>query len=87
MSKGNLILSIYSRPECHLCEEMFEALKPWQKRYGFVINIVDIDSDIELTKRFAARIPVLLSSDVEICQYYLDEAALKQFFQNSSLVE
>ena len=83
MSKSELILSIYSRPECHLCEEMVYALKEWQSRFDFKKNIIDIDQDSSLTSRFAARIPLLAAGDVEICEYHIDEKALSIFFENA----
>ncbi len=82
MSDYELILSIYSRPECHLCEEMLIALKKWQSRYEFQINIIDIGQNSSLTSRFAARIPLLAAGDIEICEYHIDEIALSHFFEN-----
>jgi len=82
MNNTELVLSIYTRAECHLCEEMLESLNSWQSRFDFKVKIVDIDQDPSLTDRFAARIPVLVMGDIEICQYYLDENALSIFFKN-----
>lgn len=70
--------TVYGRPECHLCDELVAALKPWQSRYGFLIEQVNIDTDATLTSRYAARIPVLVLDDVEVCQYFLDEKQLQQ---------
>ncbi len=83
MIECELILSIYSRPECHLCEEMLIALKKWQSRFEFKINIIDIDQDPTLTSRFAARIPLLTAGDIEICEYHVDEKALLHFFEKA----
>ena len=82
MNDAALILSIYTRAECHLCDDMLDGLKRWQKHYNFTINIVDIDTDSSLTERFAARIPIIAAGDTEICQYHLDETALSRFFSN-----
>ena len=81
MNDTELVLSIYTRAECHLCEEMLDALKSWQSRFNFKLKIVDIDQDSSLTDRFAARIPVLAAGDIEICQYRLDDNALMRFFK------
>jgi Glutaredoxin-like domain (DUF836) len=81
MNNTELVLSLYTRAECHLCDEMLDGLKSWQNRFDFKINIVDIDQDSSLTDRFAARIPVLAMGDIEICQYHLDENALSRFFE------
>lgn len=37
---------------------------------------VDIDRDVELIRRFGARVPVLCRDDKEICHYFFDESAL-----------
>lgn len=84
MNDTDFVFSLYSRPECHLCDEMFDALKKWQSRFNFSVNIIDIDQDSSLTARFAARIPLLAFGDVEICEYHLDEDALLQFFKDKN---
>jgi glutaredoxin-like protein DUF836 len=81
MNEPELVLSIYSRPECHLCDEMIEALKKWQSYFNFEVNIINIDQDTFLTARFAARIPLLAVGNIEICEYHLDEKALLHFLE------
>ena len=82
MNDPALVLSLYTRAECLLCEEMLDGLKSWQSCFDFKLNIVDIAQDKSLTDRFAARIPVLAMGDIEICQYHLDENALSRFFKH-----
>ncbi|MCG8379582.1 MAG: glutaredoxin family protein [Proteobacteria bacterium] len=83
MNESKLTLSVYSRSGCHLCDEMLEALRPWQQQYGFSINIIDIDSDAELRDRFTDKIPVLSAKNIDICQFRLDESALEHFLTNT----
>ena len=82
MSKVELDFFVYSRNGCHLCEVMIEKLEDWNKQYNFNLNIVDIDKDEILQKKYAARVPVLVAGNVEICEYFLDENALSRLFQN-----
>lgn len=84
MNEPELVLSIYSRSECHLCEEMLAALKKWHGRFNFKVKIIDIDQDPSLTTRFAARIPLLAVGDIKICEYHLDKKALLHFFENAN---
>ncbi|HIF51044.1 MAG TPA: glutaredoxin family protein [Thiotrichaceae bacterium] len=84
MSETELVLSLYSRAECHLCEEMLDALKQWQNRFDFRVNVIDIDQNSSLTERFAARIPLLALGDIEICEYFLDEAAFLDIFESKN---
>ena len=86
MNRGKVLLSIYTRKGCCLCEDMLSGLKKWQEQYSFDIELVDIDSDQDLLNRFAARIPVLADGTTEICQYYLDEAALGGHLNNRNTI-
>lgn len=79
---GELRLTVYGRAECHLCDDLIAALKPWQNRYNLLVEEVDIDSDADLTARYAARIPVLTLDDVEVCQYFLDEQSLQRLLDD-----
>ena len=69
-------LTVLSREYCHLCEELITALKQFQGRYSFDIEIVDVDQRPELEDRWGDKVPVLLDGDLEICHYYLDNAAV-----------
>ena len=51
---------LYSRPDCHLCEEARELLREIEREGGaFHLEEVDIDSDDALHRRFLERIPVI----------------------------
>lgn len=52
-------ITLYSRPGCHLCEEMKRAIAPARKREAFDWEEVDIDGDPELVSRYGESIPVL----------------------------
>lgn len=81
---AELIFSLYSRPECCLCDEMINNLKKWQKQFKFVIKVFNIDDNQELTARYAARIPLLAVNDIEICEYHFDEKSFLQFLRNNN---
>jgi len=73
-------LTLYTRSYCSLCEEMHRALLPFQQRYGFDLELVDVDSDPALEACFDEKVPVLMSGEEEICHYHLDEKALQRYF-------
>ncbi|MFQ6022265.1 MAG: glutaredoxin family protein [Acidiferrobacterales bacterium] len=73
---AGVVLTLYGRTHCHLCEEMQVALEPWRSRLGFVVKSVDIDDDPILCARFGDKVPVLMQNDREICRYIFDEQAL-----------
>lgn len=77
-------LTVYGRPECHLCEEMLAGLQALLTQ-GFVFSVeyIDIDARDELRALYGKRIPVLKVDGEELCQYFLDEEKLKQRLQRN----
>lgn len=71
-------LTLYSRPDCHLCEAVLEELRPLLKE-GVTVESVDVDSDVALERRYGLRIPVLAAGDVEISGYPLDRERIRHY--------
>jgi thiol-disulfide isomerase/thioredoxin len=74
------VLVVYGREDCHLCLDMIAALREWQGRHGFHLEIIDVDSDDDLKSRYGERVPVLMAEGEEICHYYLNYRALDAYF-------
>jgi hypothetical protein len=70
------VLTVLSREYCHLCEELITALKQFQGRYAFDIEVIDVDRHPQLEEKWGDKVPVLLDGDLEICHYYLDIEAV-----------
>lgn len=71
-------LQLYSRPGCHLCEELAERLvRLLQGRAD--VQIVNIDDDLLLKKRYGRRIPVLAVEGRELSAYPLDVGAVEAY--------
>ena len=73
-------LIIYGRKECHLCFDMIAALNELQTRFCFRVELVDVDSNVELLAQFGERVPVLIAGGEEICHFHLDPIALDAYF-------
>jgi hypothetical protein len=57
---------------------MLEALAALRAELQFTLETVDVDSEPVLRSRYGKFVPVLVDSGgVAICQYRLDEAALR----------
>lgn len=69
-------LRIYSRPGCHLCEQLLEDLMPLV-RGRLEIEVVNIDDDADLGREYGTRIPVIEFAGQFICQYTLDRIAIR----------
>jgi len=73
-----LILTLYSRPGCYLCEQAVDAIMALRAEgYRFELREVDIDSDERLLKRYLERIPVVLLDGEIVSELVLDPAALR----------
>ncbi len=58
MTRAQKII-LYTRPDCHLCE----LVHPMLEAGGIPWYPVDIESDLELSKKYGIRIPVLYRKD------------------------
>ena len=56
---------IYSKPDCHLCEEAKVAIKAAGCSTQFNLEEVNIESDPELKRRYRYDIPVITINGVE----------------------
>ncbi len=70
-------LTLLTRPECGLCEEMQSELAALRRQHPLPpLQLVDVDSDPELRRRYGLKIPVLLFENVPVCSVRLDAAEL-----------
>jgi len=79
---GRLVLTLYSRAWCHLCEEMLAGLQELQARRPFELEVVDIDTRPALELRFGEIVPVLMHGERELCHYRLDAATVTDYLLN-----
>ena len=77
-----IVLTVYSRPECHLCDELIAELLPLVRGRARV-DIVDIDEDEALHARYFLEIPVVKDGDSELCRYHLDRDRILQHLARS----
>lgn len=75
-------LTLLSRPECGLCETMLADLAEYARSHPLPsIDIVDVDSDAELARRYGLHIPVLLYQGQPVCRVTLDRQALARLLR------
>jgi glutaredoxin len=70
-------ITVYSRPDCHLCAEAMTALLALQDELGFGLTEFDIDRDPALQRAYFERIPVIALDGEELFDYFVDEAILR----------
>ncbi len=74
-------LTVLSREWCHLCHDLLDALEPLQGGFVFELEVLDVDAFPGLEAEWGEKVPVVLAGDLELCHYFLDEAAIRAHFQ------
>lgn len=70
-------LTIYSKPDCHLCHEMKAAVqRALRGRPDIPLEDIDISSDPVLLDRYGLEIPVLMIDGRKVAKYRVTEAEL-----------
>lgn len=69
--------TLYSRPGCHLCQDLEQELRKLQTELGFRLAVVDIDRDAALVERWGRRVPVLTCKGEVVCEVFLDPVAVR----------
>jgi len=64
---------LFSRNECHLCDETIEHLSSLENQIPHKLTIVNIDSDPDLTRIYGERIPVLEVGSYQLNAPYKNE--------------
>jgi predicted thioredoxin/glutaredoxin len=65
---------VYSRSECGLCEELLRRLAALPGAGRFPVDVVDVDSDPLIRRRYGHKVPVLLFAGDLVCHGRLDPA-------------
>jgi len=80
-------LTLLTRANCHLCDEMLEALRPIVAAHGATVAVVDVDTDAALEAAYGDLVPVLLAGDPraarEVCHFRLDRPRVDALFAGS----
>ncbi len=69
-------LILYTRPGCHLCDDIKEILASVRKVEPFELREIDISTDPALERRYGRDIPVLLINGAEAARHRIDEREL-----------
>jgi glutaredoxin len=64
-----ITLTLYSRPGCHLCDEMKAVIAHVARTIPVTLEEVDISADAALEARYGAEIPVLLVDGTKAAKY------------------
>jgi glutaredoxin len=71
-----IALTLYSRPGCHLCDEMKATVDRVARQVALTLQVVDISTDAELEARYGLEIPVLVINGQKAAKYRVAEDEL-----------
>jgi glutaredoxin len=61
-------LTLYSKPGCHLCDDLRTTLGELAAEYRFALDEIDITTDAALFARYHFDIPVLMRDGREVAR-------------------
>ena len=70
------IVTLYSRPGCHLCDEARAALENVRRHDAFELREIDIETDDVLHRAYLERIPVVELDGEHLFDHFVDERTL-----------
>jgi hypothetical protein len=76
--------TLLGRADCELCEEMLAELRSFCGSRAVVIEVVDVDADPKLRRRFGHKVPVLLFDGEPICHGRLDAPEVERLLQRAT---
>jgi glutaredoxin len=78
-----IAITIYSRPGCHLCDDMKALVTrvAGAMRSPVAIEDVDISTDADLEARYGLEIPVLVVNGRKVAKYRVREEELRKILE------
>lgn len=77
-------VTLYTKEDCGLCEEAEALLRRLQRSIRFETDVVYIDDDPVLFRRYRHRVPVVAVDDDEVAPAPLEEAHLVAVISSSA---
>lgn len=74
-------ITLYTRNECHLCDEAKEAMM--RHFPDLAIDEVDVDTDPELARLYGEEVPVGFLGKTKVFKYHLDVERLRRLIEET----
>jgi hypothetical protein len=78
---GLLDLELFSRPGCHLCDAMKQAIREAARGLEIRLRETDVTGSADLERRFGNDVPVLFVNGIEAFRHRATAAELRRRFQ------
>ena len=78
MTGAPRLLTLLSKPDCHLCRAMREVADAVLPEFGATLVEKDVRDDPETDRLYRLDIPVLLLGDREVARHHVTAADLRR---------
>lgn len=79
-----LVVEIYGKPDCHLCEVATAELRKLQRRWPFRLQEVNIAENAQLLQEFGRRIPLIWVEGKLACKYQVNAKRLRRRLEEAT---
>ena len=74
-------LTLYTRRNCHLCDEMKAVVREAGLTLPLALEEVDVDRDPVLARRYGTDVPVLAAGDRELARHRVTAGRLRELLE------
>jgi len=78
-------LTLYSRADCCLCDEMKDAVRQVAAKITLNFEVIDVDSSAQLKREYGAQVPLLFINGKKAFKYRVSAKQLEQRLRRRSL--
>jgi len=78
------IVTLYTKPGCHLCEDAKAIIDPLIAEFGATLREINIDTDSHLTEQFGYDIPVIFINDRKAAKHRVNPEQFRRQLAEAS---
>ncbi|MBI3793856.1 MAG: glutaredoxin family protein [Nitrospinae bacterium] len=73
---NEIVLTLYTKSDCHLCEEMEAVVKNSSRGVSLRLELVDVAGDAALEARYGTDVPLLMHGEEQLARHRAHEKTL-----------
>ena len=83
---SDVSVTVYTREDCHLCEEAIQTIERVADDEGVAItlDLVDVDEDPDLREQYGERVPYVFVDGSPAFKYNVTERQLREKLRKSA---
>lgn len=73
-----ILIEIYSRPGCHLCDQARAVIEDFRGIYSMTFRTINVETSADLEKRYGTDIPIVFLNGEEAFRHRVDRSELER---------